>query len=110
MFYRVGMKKFPTGWVTWTDRKTLDRQNNYVQIDINPNNLPHYKEAEKWDPDVQWTFAPSNNKDGFFTFRNKQDLKALTTVVKVSHDSNNSSPVYAFLFKLGILNWCFNAW
>lgn len=98
------MKRFPEGWVTWTERKTRDGQNNYVQIDRNPENLLYYVEGMKWYSDVQWTFAPSKNSPGAYSLRNKADLKALTTVVKVSYNYN----MYALQFSIkSLFGWTF---
>jgi hypothetical protein len=60
----VGLRKFPEGWVTWIMLKT--RQNdNYVQIDLNPANLPYYNPEEKFSAEYpNWYLVNQKYSDG----------------------------------------------
>lgn len=60
VYYRIKMPLFPSGVVTLTNAEDGNYA-QYLQIDLNPENLIHYSKGRKWYKDSQFMFAPSTN-------------------------------------------------
>jgi hypothetical protein len=77
IYFKLFMKRFPSGVVSWTD--VTNRQgSNYIEIDMNPGNLLHYREGEKWDNDTQWMFRPTEYPN-WYTWENRVLSNAIIT-------------------------------
>lgn len=79
-YYRLGLKRFPSGIVTWTQEGTS--QWNYVQIDNDPTHKSKYRLGQEWYKDTLWQFIPVDNcgvTTGWYTLRNGGRPGALWT-------------------------------
>lgn len=64
IYYKVKMPKFPEGFVIYTEATDKDDA-HFIQIDLNPKNLPHYEQTAKWEKDAQWMFRPTEDPDWY---------------------------------------------
>lgn len=59
IYYKLGMKVFPKGWVTWTNNQ------NYIEIELDPSQLPNYEPGKKFERDNQWSFGVTESVIGY---------------------------------------------
>jgi len=59
IYYKVSMKTFPQGWVTWATK------GHYIQIELTSSQLPNYAIGKPYQFDNQWMIGPTETKNGF---------------------------------------------
>ncbi|XP_037040490.1 uncharacterized protein LOC119077392 [Bradysia coprophila] len=70
IYYKMSMKTFPYGWVT----SAIYGSTTYVQIELNPNELPNYEPGKMFQFDNQWYFEAVGSSGGYtLTNRMKTD-------------------------------------
>lgn len=74
IYYKVGMKAFPQGWITWTNRA------NYIEVELDPSQLPKYEEGQPFQYDNQWSFGISESDLGYIFMNRAKPLGSLLWV------------------------------
>jgi hypothetical protein len=87
IFYKMGMKRFPEGWVTWTNELDGDGS-NFVQIDLDAKHFPLYETGRSYEYDNQWLFGETETP-GYYTFMNRGILNGLATLSFTKKGSGN---------------------
>lgn len=59
MYYKVGMKSHPNGWLTWTTKE------HYLQIDLKPESLSLYEDGKSYQFSNEWSFGMTEIKHGY---------------------------------------------
>jgi len=72
IYYKLRNKRFPSGIVTYTSH-------NFLQIDLDPKQIPLYDRGEKWYHDDQWVFMEDPNYPGWYEIKNKVIFDGVTT-------------------------------
>lgn len=67
IYYTLSMKSFPQGWITWVDKTGIF----YIEVDLDPTELPKYGKGQPYEIDNQWTIIPSE-KPNQFTLKNRR--------------------------------------
>jgi len=101
--YRLGLKTFPKGTVTWT--APLNSTYNYVQIDNDPDHAGNYDRNGVWHNDALWEFIPILNARGdettWYGLRNKGREGAYVVYETTDSANGNSDSYHVVLNK----NW-----
>lgn len=74
IYYKVGLKAFPHGWLTWTSGA------NYIEVELDPSQLPKYEEAQPFQYDNQWSFGISESDLGYTLMNRGKPLGSLIWV------------------------------
>jgi len=87
IYYKVGMKVFPKGWITWTERR------NYIEIELDPSQLPNYEPGKPFERDNQWSFGVTESQLGY-TLTNRGKPSGFLIWVNAGAGSGNHVSVY----------------
>lgn len=94
-YYRISMKRYTSGYVTWVSKKDSDRDYRYVVIDDNKDNAKDYRKKGDRFRDVQWEFVPvSKNKTSrYYKLRNRgrpDEYASFSRKDYINEDKKNS--------------------
>ncbi len=59
MYYKVGVKSHPNGWLTWTTKE------HYLQIDLKPESLTLYERGKSYQFSNEWSFGMTEINHGY---------------------------------------------
>lgn len=88
LYYKVALKEFPQGWLTWVDG---DETYNLI-IDIDPSQLAKYKKGGSKELDNQWVISPSKTARQF-TLTNRRKPNGLLSYTKASFASGHQAAI-----------------
>lgn len=81
------MKVFPKGWITWTAEK------NYIEVEMNPSELPKYEPGQPFEKDNQWAFGATES-DLAYTLTNRGKPSGFLIWVNAGAGAGNHVSVY----------------
>lgn len=81
------MKVFPKGWITWTAAQ------NYIEVELNPSELPKYEPGQPFENDNQWAFGATES-DLAFTLTNRGKPSGFLIWVNAGAGRGNHVSVY----------------
>jgi len=78
IYYKLTNRRFPSGIVTYTSQ-TNAAGANFLQIDLDPAQIPLYDRGQKWYHDDQWIFMEDPSYPGWYEIKNKVIFDGVTT-------------------------------